>query len=157
MRQFNLLHVDDDLNDALFLRRALEKAGLPVFYRHLTSGASAMAYLSGQAPFNDRTRYVYPDLMALDLKMPGMSGFEVLGWIQEQTGLPNFHVAVLSSSDQLEDRIQAFQYGAKAFFTKSLAFKELIDAITMILPHRGFGTFPRRTTPAPAYASCFAA
>jgi CheY-like chemotaxis protein len=136
MRRFKLLHIDDDPNDSLFLQRALDKACLPVHYHHLENAAAAMTYLSGHVPLNNGPRDGFPDLLVLDLKMPGISGFELLEWLQRQPHFPNLPVVVLSSSDRVEDRLLAFQFGARAFFTKSIEFRDLIDSITVLLPAR---------------------
>src|SRR5882762_4014941 len=82
-----ILLVEDDPNDALLAQRALQRAGASQEILHLQDGEEAINYLSGKPPFADRTRYPLPSLVLLDLKMPRMSGFDVLTWLQ---GHPEF-------------------------------------------------------------------
>jgi CheY-like chemotaxis protein len=86
----NLLLVDDSENDRLLFKIALEHfpAGRFRLLQPLTNGAEAIAYLSGAYPYRDRTLFPYPDLLALDLKMPLKSGFEVLHFLRSQPSPP---------------------------------------------------------------------
>jgi CheY-like chemotaxis protein len=113
-----ILQVEDDENDVFFLRRALEKAGLAHDLFHVQDGQEAVEYLSGHAPFEDRTKYPFPDLLLLDLKMPRMNGFDVLAWLRAHPELKGPPVVVLSSSNQEEDVKRAYALGASDFQTK---------------------------------------
>ena len=61
----------------------------------------AVDYLAGKAGFADRGQHPLPCLAILDLKLPTMSGFEVLQWIRAQQGLENLPVVVLSGTKNL--------------------------------------------------------
>lgn len=56
--------------------------------------------------------------MLLDLKMPGMSGFELLAWIRRQPQLKNLRVVVLTASDEIRDATEAYRLGANSFLVK---------------------------------------
>ena len=66
-----------------------------------------------------------PDLIFLDLKMPVMSGFEVLEWLQQQTFAPALRVIVLSGSNQQDDRQRAEALGAADYLVKPISSEEL--------------------------------
>src|SRR5687768_12255012 len=95
-----ILLVEDDQNDVLFMERALRKAHVPNQVCVSHDGREAVDYLSGTGPFADRNQHPLPCLIILDLKMPRMTGMDVLQWLREQPVLSCLPVIVLSSSSQ---------------------------------------------------------
>ena len=73
-----ILLVEDSPDDALLIQRAFRKANLANPVQLVRDGEEAVAYLSGKAPYDDRTRFPLPVFMLLDLKLPRRSGLEVL-------------------------------------------------------------------------------
>ena len=67
--------------------------------------------------FSNRDQYPEPDMVFLDLKMPGMDGFDVLSWMRQDRGL-TVPVAVLTSSPEDSDRKRARQLGADCYLLK---------------------------------------
>jgi CheY-like chemotaxis protein len=124
-----VLHVEDDDNDALLLNFAVRRSKLNVSLQRVSDGERAIRYLTGEGEFGDRTRYGFPSLVLLDLKMPGTDGFAVLEWMRSQPGLVNLPVVVLSSSDWAEDLTRARQMGAKDYLIKSDRFEDVIRTI----------------------------
>lgn len=114
---FSVLLVDDSDDDRLFVRRALRKNPGFEVVGEVCDGEAAIAYLSGQGEFNDRTKFPYPDLMLLDLKMPKKTGHEVLEWMRRHT-LEKLRVVVLSGSFLPEDVRRSRELGADAYFQK---------------------------------------
>jgi CheY-like chemotaxis protein len=90
-----ILLVEDREDDLFFMRRALKQSGVRNPLHVVSDGAKAIEYLSGLGDFADREEHPLPDLVILDLKMPGKDGFEVLAWIR-QSHLPHIPVAVLA-------------------------------------------------------------
>ncbi len=120
-----VLSVDDRIDDSMLLKLACGSAQVSFGFQSVQSGESAIAYLEGAHGFADRERFPAPDLVLLDLKMPGRSGFEVLEWIRRQTHLRDLPVIVLSSSDQQEDRARARQLGANDYWVKPVNYDQL--------------------------------
>src|SRR5436190_21893329 len=91
-----ILHVEDDENDVMLVQHAMEEARVetPVFVA--CDGLQAMDYLKGERDFADRERFPFPDLVLLDLKLPFITGLEVLKWIREDAKLST-PVVVLTS------------------------------------------------------------
>ena len=117
--QYTILLVEDDDNDVLLLQRAFRKAGLTHALQTVSDGEQAIAYLSGQPPFNDRAKYPFPMLMLTDLKMPRKTGLEVLAWLRQQPSeLKNLPVIVLTSSRLTDDVDQAYDLGATSYMAK---------------------------------------
>ena len=93
------------------------------------NGLEAVKYLKGEPPYSDRTKYPVPDIVLLDLKMPFMSGFEVLHWIRQRPGLKRLPVIILTSSVQDSDARAAYEAGANSYLVKPTDFNELVDSI----------------------------
>jgi len=113
-----LLLVDDDEHDLFLLQRALKKAGITLPYEIADNGEEAIQYLSGVGRFADRNAFPLPEAIFLDLKMPFVSGFEVLEWIRLQPALSGIPVFVLTGSSVERDRQRALALGAKAYLVK---------------------------------------
>lgn len=126
----NLLLVDDSEDDIYLLQRALARH--PEFHivGHASDGDVAIDYLSGTGEFADRERHPLPDLMILDLKMPGRDGYEVLEWIRSKSPRPR--VAVFTASALDTDKTRSTQLGADLFQTKSFEIDSLDRFITRL-------------------------
>ena len=122
-----ILVVEDREDDILLIQKAFEKAGVqnPVYF--VRNGDEALAYLSGEWKYANRAEYPLPVLVLLDLKLPGMDGFEVLAWIRRQEGLRALPVVVLTSSMALSDVNRAYQLGANSFFVKEIEFQNSVE------------------------------
>jgi CheY-like chemotaxis protein len=90
-------------------------------------GEEAIEYLKGEGRYANRAEYPLPDLMLLDLKMPGMSGFEVLQWVRKQPGLSLLRIIVLTTSDDIRDVNMAYQMGANSFIIKPVDFEHFVQ------------------------------
>ena len=106
-KEWRVLLVDDD-DYALIIERSLKTAaGVPVEVRMARTGDEALAVL----------RDFVPDLLLLDLKMPGMGGHEALKVMKADDVLRSVPVAILSSSDRDEDVAESYGLGGNHFIT----------------------------------------
>ncbi len=124
-----ILLVEDDANDVLLLERAFQKAELRNILKIVRYGAQAMDYLSAQGIFADRQKFPLPFLLLLDLKMPGMDGFEVLQWVRAQPELMRLLIVVLTSSNLQSDVDRAYELGANSYLVKPVGFEEMVNLI----------------------------
>ena len=122
-----ILLVEDLADDVLLIRRAFEKAKVINPIHVVPNGEEAISYLNGSGKYANRAEYPLPDLVLLDLKMPGIDGFEVLRWIRQQPGLSSLRVVVLTSSDHMRDVNEAYQLGANSFLVKPLEFERFVS------------------------------
>ena len=99
---YTLLWIEDDPNDILLGERALRKSGFPAPIV-LRDGEEAISYLSGKGAYDDRVRYPFPSLVLSDLKLPRVSGFDVLRWMRDQDGIRRIPAIILTSSRQRRD------------------------------------------------------
>src|SRR5690348_7667725 len=94
--RLTVLLAEDDENDVLLIRRALEK--LSVVGRLITvcDGEQVLAYFKAADIYADRQRFPAPDLLLLDHRMPRVSGLDVLFWLRTQSPFKRLPVLVLS-------------------------------------------------------------
>ena len=120
-----ILVAEDEQTDALLLRMAFKKAGLPNALVVVGDGQEAVDYLTGEPPYANRLMHPLPGLLLLDLKMPRMSGFDVLEWLAGRPELKQLPVVVLSSSPQESDVAKALRMGARQYHIKPHRLEEL--------------------------------
>ncbi|HTD85718.1 MAG TPA: response regulator [Candidatus Binatia bacterium] len=127
-----ILLAEDNEDHVMLTRRAFKMAGLinPLFV--VQDGEEAIAYLSGEGKFSNRTEYPLPTLLLLDLKMPHKNGFEVLEWLRTQPTLAALRVVVLTTSDRIHDVNRAYQLGANSFLTKPVDFRDFVQLSSAI-------------------------
>jgi CheY-like chemotaxis protein len=121
------LLVEDSETDAILIRRAFVKGNIVNPLQVVTNGDQALAYLKGEGPFANRAEYPLPELVLLDLKLPGIDGFQVLRWIRQQPALKALRVVVLTSSDRIQDVNLAYQLGANSFLVKPVDFERFVE------------------------------
>lgn len=127
-----ILLVEDDPNDALLVRRAVNKRARNVRIQHAADGELAMEYLRGTGEYANRLEHPLPQIVLLDLKLPRASGFDVLAWVKSQPGLCKLPIIVLSSSDEPQDMHNAYAAGANSYLIKPHHFADLAALIETI-------------------------
>src|SRR3954463_16303788 len=110
-----ILLVEDSAEDALKVRRALEAAQVRNPFFVVRSGEEAREYLDGTGRYALRAEFPLPDLVLLDLNLPGVSGLRVLQRIRSDPWLSALRVIVLTDSDGFHDINTAYDLGANAF------------------------------------------
>src|SRR5947209_4900480 len=113
-----VLVVDDEQRIVNFMRMNLELEGCRVIAAN--SGREAL----------DRVRDDLPDIVLLDIMMPGLDGFEVLRRLRQSTNVP---VIVLTAKDDEEDRIKGLELGADDYLGKPFSHRELISRMRAVL------------------------
>ncbi len=129
LRNSAILLVEDDEADTELLRRAFRKACIANPLLDVKDGQAAIRYLCGDGAYVDRTRYPIPFLILLDLRLPRLSGFEVLEWIRDQRDLVELIIVVLTTSDHVRDVTHAHQLGANSYLVKPGNFAELVEMV----------------------------
>jgi CheY-like chemotaxis protein len=128
----NVLYVEDNADDFVLFKLASKKCGTPFYLQHAADGEQAIAYLSGTGDYADREEHPFPDLVLLDLKMPRLDGFEVLGWIRANPATKTLPVVVLAGSSFRADIRRALELGANSYAAKPAKFEELEVLIDQI-------------------------
>jgi CheY-like chemotaxis protein len=122
-----ILLVEDDPAEVRLIQRAFKKAGIEDPVLRLTDGDDAVAYLNGEAPYENRVLYPFPTILLLDLKMPRRGGLEVLEWVRSRTdSRRRLPIVVLTSSRHSVDVNRAYDLGANSYLTKPDTSEELL-------------------------------
>ena len=121
----SILLVDDDGDDAKLIREAFEQVGVGDAFRHVKDGEEALKYFQGTEQYAERNRYPLPTLVILDLRLPKISGLEVLQWMRKQPHLRTVIIVVLTGT-QLDSEIQrAYLLGANSVLFKGSSQAQL--------------------------------
>lgn len=124
-----VLLIEDDPDHAELVVRALAEDGDRVHLVHLANGDAALQYLEREGGWADPDASPRPDLILLDLRLPGMSGGEVLGRIRAVPSLCEIPVVILSTSRTREELAVAAGGRADACAVKPMdgeGFRELV-------------------------------
>jgi DNA-binding response OmpR family regulator len=117
-KPFIVLYVEDEDSARFFMYRAFIEVAPSVELRTVVDGKQALDYLAGQGGYHNRHLFPLPSLVLLDLNLPQISGFQVLGWMRQHPQFKTTTVVVFSSSDLSEDRVKAHALGADDYVAK---------------------------------------
>ncbi|HEY7353241.1 MAG TPA: response regulator [Terriglobales bacterium] len=113
-----ILLVEDETSDAKLLLRGFEKTQVLNPVVHLMDGDDALRYLAGKGKFSDRNKYPLPALILLDLKLPGMTGIQLLQWMRIQGEIKRIPVVVLTNDENPDTINAAYDLGANSYLLK---------------------------------------
>ena len=121
MTDRRILIVEDNSDDERLILRALDHAGLHARKKIVRDGQEACEYL-----FDEDS--VLPDIVLLDLMLPKMNGFEVLGRIRSCERTKHLRVVVFTSSGESDDVSRSYEDGASSFVQKPVEFDQFMEA-----------------------------
>lgn len=145
-QQFHLLLVEDDDLDVMNVHRALDRASEIASITVCRDGVEALARLRGGELAFERL------VIVVDLRMPRMSGLELLRELRADPRLRRNPVVVLTTSDDPQDRDAAFELGAAGYFVKPAVpgrFRQIMDAM------RSYWAAAEFASPPPAYTASY--
>ena len=127
-----ILLVEDNPDEITLTLRTLKKNRIlnDVVIAH--DGSEALDYLHGKGPHAGRETAELPVLVMLDLKLPKISGLEVLKSIRADTRTRLMPVVVLTSSDEEQDLIQSYRLGANSYVRKPVDFTMFSEAMRQL-------------------------
>jgi CheY-like chemotaxis protein len=128
----NILLVEDNQMDVELILDAFNEARLANTIQLARDGQEALDYLFGEGKFANRSEYPLPDLILLDLKMPGIDGHQVLKKIKQTDRLKRIPVTVLTSSKDEGDRALSYDNGANSYLVKPVSFDHFIEVVNKI-------------------------
>jgi CheY-like chemotaxis protein len=116
-RKVSIVMVDDDEDDCFIIKQALAESELDHTLTILGSGSELLDYMHGRGKYAG-LKPEHPDLILLDLYMPGLSGREALQEIRNDPEFRHLAVAVLTDSTDWSELSECYQLGATAVFSK---------------------------------------
>ncbi|QLK25172.1 response regulator [Natrinema zhouii] len=121
-----ILLVEDNPGDVRLTREAFKQGRIENDLHVVSDGIEALAFLSQQGEYADVPR---PDLILLDLNLPGKDGEEVLEELKDDPVLRAIPVIVLTSSRAEEDVVKSYELHANAYLTKPVDPDEFIETV----------------------------
>ena len=113
-----VLLIEDSEDDVFLMRRAVKKAGMPWNLNVVMDGQEALDYVTGTGKFANREEFPLPSLVFLDLKLPYISGFDLLTTIRNDQTLKEVPIIILTSSPEERDQLKATELGADVYLIK---------------------------------------
>lgn len=126
-----ILLAEDSANDIELTLAALDQHDIAKHVDVVRDGAEALDYLHRRARYETRTTG-NPALLLLDLKMPKVTGLEVLAEIKTVPALRTIPVVMLTSSREETDLVRSYQLGVNAYVVKPVDFPEFMSAVQQI-------------------------
>jgi two-component system, response regulator len=137
-----ILLVEDNPDHAELALRTLADRGIGSFMRHVADGEEALDYLFRRGAYADPESSPRPDVVLLDLRLPGIDGLEVLSAIREDAELRRLPVIILTTSEADPDIAGARKRHADGYLVKPVAYEQFCRALGRLPPPR-----PRRGGP----------
>lgn len=128
-RPVELLLIEDNPGDVRLIRGALAEARSPNNLHIVADGEKATAFLKRRGEFADAAR---PELVILDLNLPRKDGREVLAEIRADPELGRIPVVVLTTSDDEQDIVRAYELHASCYLTKPVDLEQFLETIRLI-------------------------
>jgi CheY-like chemotaxis protein len=121
--------VEDNPHDARLTLRALKKHNLTNSVVHVKDGAEALEFLFGSGAYADRKGDPNPRVILLDLKLPKVSGIEVLQKIRADGRTCRIPVVMMTSSNEDRDIIDSYRLGVNSYVVKPIEFEKFVDVV----------------------------
>lgn len=127
-----ILLVEDNKMDIALTLDAFHEAEIPGKIQVAHNGEEAIQYFFGKGKFSNRNTFPLPDIVLLDIKMPGIGGLEVLKKIKATPEIKRIPIIVLTSSKEEGDRAMSYDYGANSYLLKPISFDGFLDVVRTI-------------------------
>jgi two-component system response regulator len=128
--EIEILLVEDKRSDAEMTIRAIQKNNITNKIEHLKDGKAALDFLFGTGEFAGRDISKKPKVILLDLKMPKVSGIELLKKIRANPETRNIPVVVLTSSKENPDIEKCYELGVNSYIVKPVVFEDFMTVVS---------------------------
>ena len=128
-KPITILLADDDPEDRMLAREALEESRVSNKLDTVVDGEELMDYLNRRGSYESLKGNPLPGLILLDLNMPRKDGRDALREIKSDPHLRRIPVVVLTTSRAEEDIYRTYDLGVNSFITKPVTFGGLVDVI----------------------------
>lgn len=128
----HILVVEDNRMDVELTLDGFREAKLLNTIHVASNGQEALDYLFGRGQYADRNAFPLPNLILLDLKLPGIDGFEVLQQVKSTPILKRLPIVILTSSKEEGDRALSYDCGANSYLVKPVSFEGFMGVVRQI-------------------------
>jgi CheY-like chemotaxis protein len=128
----SILLVEDNPMDVELILDAFKEARLNNKIQVAGNGKEALDFLFGKEKYADRKEFPLPDIILLDLKMPGVDGHEVLRQVKTADTLKRIPVIILTSSQEEGDRAMSYDNGANSYLVKPVSFDTFLGVVKQV-------------------------
>jgi two-component system response regulator len=132
MTEKTILLVEDNADDEALTTRALRMAKIANDIVVARDGAEALDYVYGEGQYAGRDASQLPAVVLLDLKLPKLSGLEVLQRLRADPRTRLVPIVVLTSSSEEEDMLKSYQFGANSYVRKPVEFGAFANAVSQL-------------------------
>jgi two-component system, response regulator len=130
MNEFILI-VEDNPDDETLIMRALKKINMANQVEIVRDGAEALDYVFKTGKYTDRN-HRDPTVVLLDIKLPKVSGLEVLERVRADPRLKRLPVVMLTSSDEQDDMVKSYNLGCNSYVRKPVEFDKFAEAVSKL-------------------------
>lgn len=131
-KPITILVADDDPDDRVLVKDALEESRLANALYFVKDGEELMEYLHRRGAYQDAGLSPRPGLILLDLNMPRKDGREALREIKSDPALRSIPIIVLTTSKAEEDICRTYDLGVNSFITKPVTFDSFVEVIQVL-------------------------
>lgn len=124
-----ILFAEDSPDDAILTIRALTKSGFTNKLLHVKDGAEALDFMYCRGIYSERNPKSHPKLLLLDLKMPKVSGMQVLEKVKGDPEFKSIPAVILTSSQEDPDIAKCYELGANSYIVKPVDSNKFFEAI----------------------------
>jgi CheY-like chemotaxis protein len=124
-----ILLAEDNPDDVWIMRRALKTAGVTEALQVVENGREAIDYLAGKGKYANRDEFPLPCILLLDIKMPYLSGLDVIKWVRTESEMKTLLSIFLTSSKDGRDIHEAYALGANAYLVKPPEIARLTEML----------------------------
>jgi two-component system response regulator len=129
MNEKLIMVVEDNPDDEELTLRALRQGKIANEIVVTRDGAEALDYMFGTGKYQGRDLSKMPAVILLDLKLPKLSGLDVLQRLRADERTRLIPVVVLTSSSEDEDMLRSYQFGANSYVRKPVEFGAFVSAV----------------------------
>jgi CheY-like chemotaxis protein len=130
-----VLQVEDSSDDARLLELAFRRARVSNPLVTVNSAEEAISYFKGEGVYADRAQFPLPGILLVDLKLPGIDGFELVERLMKESLLQEVLVLMITGHHEVYQMNRAYSLGAKSFIVKPVNEADLANLL------KGFETY----------------
>jgi two-component system response regulator len=127
---YDIILVEDNASDAELTIRALKKNNISSKLLHLEDGEEALEYIFATGKYEGRNIEERPKVILLDVKMPKITGLEVLKKLKSDERTRTIPVVLLTSSKEDNDIAEGYKLGVNSYIVKPVEFDNFVKAVS---------------------------